>query len=163
MTKNKSIFSFLAQTLILFAVTILLLMLLAYFVGDGAKELSPLYQMGSKGLASATMLQFLLSSAVINLLKDFFFSVKVFKKLMTLWRTVFMLFGALVVSVVFILLFHWFPLKDGFAWAAFFICFGGSCFFASLFMILKTKLESNHYDELLSNYKEQHEGDSKNE
>lgn len=161
--KNNSKYGFVAQTLILFAVNILMLMLLAHFVGDGARTISPLYRMGSGGLATATMLQFLLSSAVIIALKNFIYSERYFKKLMTLWRTVIMLFGVLVISILFILIFHWFPLDAGFAWAGFFICFGGSFIAASLFMIVKTKLESRRYDELLSDYKDQHGGDSENE
>lgn len=163
MNKRSSFFSFAAQSLILFAVTILLLMLLAYFVGDEAKEFSPLYQMGSKGLASVTILQFLLTSTVINAIKEFFFSDRVFKRLMALWRAVFMLFSVLVASVIFIIIFHWFPLNFGLAWISFLICFGGSCIFASIIMIIKTKMEGNRYDELLGKYKEQHKGDSNNE
>jgi hypothetical protein len=161
MNKNTTKYSFAAQTLILFAVTVLILMLLARLVGDGAKEISPLYQLGSKGLASVTLLQFLFSSAVITALKEFFYSDQFFKKLMTLWRTIFMLFGVLAVSVLFIIIFQWFPLNNWAAWAGFLIFFGGSCFTASIFMIIKTKLESKRYDELLSVYKEQHESDNK--
>jgi hypothetical protein len=161
--KNNTKYSYVAQTLTLFAVTLLMLMLLAKFVGDGAKTFSPLYQMGSKGLATETMLQFLLSSAIIVALKNFIYTDRVFKNLMALWRTVLMLFSVLIISILFILTFHWFPLNFGPAWAGFLICFGGSCTLASLFMIIKTKLESRRYNELLTSYKEQHEGDGKNE
>jgi hypothetical protein len=160
--KNNTKSSYVAQTLILFSVNILMLMLLAMLVGDGAKEVSPLYQMGSKGLATETMLQFLLSSALIIALKNFFFSEKIFKNLMALWRTVLILFSVFVMSVLFIIIFRWFPLDDYLAWAGFLICFGGSCTLASLFMIIKTKWESRRYNELLSVYKEQHEGDNDN-
>lgn len=156
---NNKKYGFVAQTLILFSVNILTLMLLAGLFGNGAKTISPLYQMGSKGLATSTMLQFLLSSVTIVALKSLFYSERFFKKLMTLWRTVLMLFGVLVMSVLFILIFHWFPLDNNLAWAGFLICFGGSCTLASLFMIIRTKLESKRYDELLSNYKDQHGGD----
>jgi hypothetical protein len=162
-SKNNSKYGFVAQTLILFAVNILLLMLFAWFVGDGAKAISPLYQMGSEGLAITTMLQFLLSSAVITALKYFFFSDLFFKKLMALWRTILMMFSVLMVSILFIIIFHWFPLNYGYAWAAFLLCFGGSCTLTSLFMIVKTKLEGKRYDELLSDYKDQHGGDDENE
>lgn len=159
MSNNKSIFRFTAQALTLFAVNILLLMLLAAFVGDLAKEMSSIYQLGSKGLASETMLQFLLSSVTIIALKEFFYSEKIFKKLMTLWRTVLLLLCAMLVSILFIIIFRWFSLEDLYGWAGFFICYIGTCLLAILFMIVKTKLEGRKYKELLSSYKEQHEGE----
>lgn len=158
MSNNKSIFSFAAQVLTLFAVNILILMLLAAFVGDLAKGMSSIYQMGSKGLASETMLQFLLSSVIVIALKEFFYSERIFKKLVTLWRTVLMLLSVMLVSVLFIIIFRWFSLEDPYGWAGFFICYIGTCFLAILFMIVKTKLEGRKYKELLISYKEQHEG-----
>lgn len=163
MKKNNEKFGFVAQTLILFAVTVLLLMLLAAFFGDGAKEITPLFELGSEGLPTATMLQFLLNSVIVIALKEFYYSERLFKKLMVLWRTVLMLFSVLVESIILIMIFHWFPLDDGLAWAAFLICFGGSVLLSSSFMIIKTKLKSRQYDELLTIYKEQHEGDKENE
>lgn len=158
MTKwHKILQEFITQTLILFAISILLLTLLAALFGDSAKEISPLYQMGSEGLASTTILEFLLSSAVITALKEFFFSELVFKKLMTLWRTVFMLFSLLIASIIFIIAFGWFPLDYAMGWAGFLICFGGSCLVISVFLIIKTKMESRRYEVLLDDYKKKHQ------
>lgn len=161
--KHNSIFQFISQTLILFAVDILMLLVFANFFGEGARSMSSLYQLGSKGLATTTMLQFLLSAACVILLKEFFYSEKIFKKLLALWRTVLMLFSILAIHLIFILIFDWFTPDNVYAWAGFFICFGGGCVFGSLFMIIKTRLESRQYDELLSNYKNQKERDSEYE
>ncbi|NLC18943.1 MAG: hypothetical protein GX757_06920 [Clostridiales bacterium] len=154
--KNKEIFDFAAQTLILFAFTILILIFLASLFGEGAKELSPLFQLGSKGLASSTIMQFLLSSAIITALKKFFFSERIFKRMMTLWRTVFMLFSIFISSVIFIIIFNWFPLDYAMGWAGFIICFGGSCIIISAFLIIKNKIESRRYTALLDDYKRKH-------
>jgi predicted neutral ceramidase superfamily lipid hydrolase len=161
--KDNRGYGFIAQTLILFASSVLMMMLMAALFGDGAREISPLYQMGSKGLASTTILEFLLSSAIITALKELFFSEKIFKNLMTLWRTVLMLFSVLIVSILFIIVFKWFPLNFGLAWAGFLICFGGSCVAVSIFLIIKTRIESKRYEELLDDYKKQHENSSDKE
>lgn len=164
MEQNKnSIIGFIAQTLILFAVNIMALMLLAAFFGEGAKWISSLYQFGSKGLATSTMLQFLLSSASIIALKNIFFSEKLFKKMMALWRTVLMLFCVLLINILYIYIFDWFSFENGYAWAGFIICFAVGFLLSSIFMIIKTKLESSQYDELLTQYKNQREGDHDNE
>lgn len=155
--KDNRGYGFITQTMVLFAISILMMLLLAALFGDGAKEISPLYQMGSKGLASTTILEFLLSSAIITALKELFFSEKIFKNLMTLWRTVLMLFSVLIVSIIFIIVFKWFPLNFGLAWAGFLICFGGSCAAVSIFLIIKTRIDSKRYEELLDDYKKQHE------
>lgn len=154
--KNKEIFDFAAQTLILFAFSILIMVILASLYGESAKNMSPLFQLGSKGLASSTIMQFLLSSVIITALKKFFFSERIFKRLMTLWRTVLMLFGILVFSVIFIIIFNWFPLDYVMGWAGFIICFGGSCVIISAFLIIKTKIDSRRYKALLDDYKRKH-------
>lgn len=155
--KQSSIFIFISQTLMLFAVNILTLLALAALFGEGARGMSSIYQFGSKGLATSTILQFLLSSASIITLKNIYFSERLFRKIMALWRTVSLLFSILAIHILFIQIFHWFTPDNGYAWAGFFICFGGGCFFGSIFMIIKTKLESRQYDELLTHYKNNQE------
>jgi len=157
----KILHDVITNTLILFAISILTLILLAALFGDSAKEISPLYQMGSEGLASSTILEFLLSSAVIAVLKELYFSELIYKKLMTLWRTVLMLFSIIIASIIFIIVFEWFPPDYVMGWVGFFTCFGGSCLVISIFLIIKTKIESRRYEALLDDYKKQHKHDLK--
>ncbi len=157
--KHNAFFQFITWTLILFAANILMMMSIAALFGEQAEEMSTMFQFGSKGLASTTMLQFLLSAAVTVLLKNLFYSDLISKKMMALWRTIFMLLSILVVHIIFILLFDWFRYDNRLAWASFFICFGGGFLIGSSAMILKTKLDSRRYDELLNFYKEQREED----
>jgi hypothetical protein len=157
--KQNYIFQFITWTFLLFTADILMMIIIAALFGEQAKSMSTMFQFGSKGLASTTMLQFLLSACITVLLKDFFYNELIFKHMMALWRTIFMLLSILIVHIVFILVFGWFPYANKLAWTSFFICFGGSFVLCSLVMILKTKLESKHYDELLNSYKEQRKGD----
>jgi hypothetical protein len=136
---------------------ILMLMLIAALFGEKTREISTMFQFGSKGLASITLLQFLLSAASINLLMNLFFSERIFKHMMALWRTIAMLLSILILHIVFILLFGWFAYNNSLGWAGFFICFGGGFLIGSTVMIIKTKLDSKRYDELLHEYKEQRE------
>jgi hypothetical protein len=161
--QNLSKISFFSQVLILFSVNILFLCLTASVVGDDAGEISSMYQFGSKGLAITTILEFLLSSFVVISLKTLFFSDKLFKCMLTLWRTVLLLFSILVFMVLFIILFDWFPINSLYSWTGFFICFGGGFIISSAFMIIKTKMENSKYEEQLSHYKNQHGGKDDNE
>ena len=157
--KHNSFFQFIGWTFILFATDILMMMFIAALFGEMTKGISTMFQFGSKGLASTTMLQFLLSACVTVLLKNIFYSERISQHMMALWRTIFMLLSILIVHIVFILIFGWFHYDNKLAWAGFFICFGGGFLIGSSVMILKTKLESRHYDELLQFYKEQREED----
>ncbi|MFT4143877.1 MAG: hypothetical protein QM644_05425 [Mobilitalea sp.] len=161
--KNNAILSFLTQTLVLFAIDILLLILFAALFGEGARNVSTMYQFGSKGLATSTILQFFLSAATISLIQRIFFSEKIFKQLLVILRTTYMLICILITHIVYILLFQWFSYDDYYAWISFLTCFVGGFVLGLLFMLLKRRLENRKYDELLSNYKKQREGDTDNE
>jgi hypothetical protein len=156
--KNNDILSFLTQALVLFAIDILILILFSALFGEGARNASTIYQFGSKGLASSTLLQFFLSAATISLLQRTFFSEKIFKQLRVILRTTYMLICILLTHIAYILLFQWFYYDDYHAWISFITCFVGGFVLGLLFMLIKTKLENRQYDELLNNYKKQREG-----
>jgi hypothetical protein len=158
--RNQKKYNFIAQVLILFAVDVLFLILIASLFGDGAKEISNMYQFGSKGLATSTLLQFLLSSVFVIFFKSLFFSERIIKSMLTLWRAVLLLLSILLSMILFIIIFHWFPIDNFNAWTGFFVCFGGGFVVSTAYMIIKTKRDNRKYNELLSNYKNQHEGDS---
>jgi hypothetical protein len=155
--KGNIVFRILNQILITFSIDILILMVLATLIGDGARSMSTIYQLGSKGLASATIVQFLLSSVTIVALRNFFLSEKLFKKLKTLQRTILMVIGILLTHIVYIILFGWFALDNYLAWISFLVLFAGGFTLGVLLMLLKIKLDNRQYDELLSQYKEMHE------
>ena len=94
--------SFIRETMYIFAFDMLMLIVLAYFIGEEAREISTMFRLGSEGLALETMAQYFLSAAVIAGWKNFFFSRRIFKKMMVLWRTVGMVFAAAVSMVCFV-------------------------------------------------------------
>jgi uncharacterized membrane protein YfcA len=98
------------------------------------------------------------SSFIISILNQIFFSEKYFQKLMSVWRTVFLLCSIVVVMSGCIIVFRWFPATDIQGWIGFFLCFGGSSVISSFVMIFKAKLEERKYDRLLQVYKAKKEG-----
>ncbi|WP_395019007.1 hypothetical protein [Robinsoniella peoriensis] len=81
-------------------------------------------------------------------------SAKIFQNVMMLWRTVIMVVLSVLVILIFVICFGWFPLDFWPAWVGFFISFG-LCFLGStILMVIKTKLEQKKYDRLLKVYKE---------
>ncbi len=155
--KGNIVFRFLSQVLITFSLDIVVLMILAAFIGEEAKNMSTIYQLGSKGLASATLAQFFLSSVSITVLRNLFLSEQLFKKLNTLLRTICMVTCILLIHILYIILFGWFSLDNYLAWISFLVCFTGGFTLGLLIMLLKIKLDNRQYDELLSQYREMHE------
>ncbi len=154
---DNGVFKSINQVLILFSIDILILTLLSELVGNDAQSQSTIYQYGAGGLATTTILQFLLSSVTIVLLRLLFYSEKFFIKLNTLQRTILMLISILLTHILYIILFGWFSLNNYFAWIAFFVLFAGGFTLGLLIMVLKTRLNNSQYDKLLSKYKEMHE------
>jgi len=161
--KNSTVFTFITQVLMLFAVDILILMFFAALFGEAAREMSTMYQFGKNGLASSTMLQFLISSITVTSIKTLLFSDRVFKKMMALWRTVITLICILITHIFFIVAFGWFSFNNLLAWAGFLICFIGGFSLGLLWMLLKNRNENRRYDRLLSEYKDLHEEEEENE
>jgi fatty acid desaturase len=109
------------------------------------------------------MLQFFLSAATVSVIQLFFYSERIFKKLMTIWRATFMLLGILLTHIIYIVGFGWFSFRQFYAWLAFIMCLITGFFFGLLFIVIKTKIENRQYDRLLAKYKEQHEGENEHE
>lgn len=153
--------SFMKDTMIIFAVDILVLVILTFLFGEDAKEVSTMFRLGCEGLALETIVEYFFSAAVIAGWKSLFFSQKLFGNMMILWRTIGMLAAVVVSMVGFIAVCGWFPIDNVEGWIGFTVSFI-VCFCVSVgFMILKTHLQSRKYGELLKKYQnrkgEEHE------
>ena len=115
--------SFIRETMYIFAFDMLILIVLAYFIGEEAREISTMFRLGSEGLALETMVQYFLSAAVIAGWKNFFSSRRIFKKMMVLWRTVGMVFAVAVSMVCFVAVCGWFPIDSVEGWIGFVVSF----------------------------------------
>ena len=157
MEKRFTIFDFLSEAFNIFSVTIVFVTIVAMTSGSSAESISSMYQYGYKAIPTFTILQFLFTSFILETLKIFWYSERVFKNLMILWRTIFMLLSIIASMTVCIICFKWFPIDDLAAWGGFFISFG-ICFLMSLIvMVLKTRLESKKFEEGFRSYQKNHD------
>lgn len=145
--------NFFSQVLITFSIGILFLAVIGSIVGESAKEYSTMFELGKNGLTYSTIWQYLLISLVITTVKNIIFSQRLIKKMMTLWRAVLLLFCILVMCIIFIVIFGWFPVDNYQAWIGFLISFLSFFAIGTIFMILKTKSESRKYEKLFLEYK----------
>ena len=160
---KSSISEFLTQVFVIFSISVLFLLFVGSIVGDETKPFSTMFSLGSQGLATSTMLQFLLSSFLVVLIRYFFNSRRIFKNMTTLTRTVLMICCIFFMVIFFISVFHWFSFSNLYAWFSFIITFTLFVSGSMIFFLIKARLKSKEYEKLLMIYKQNHKGDDKNE
>ena len=157
MQKKKTIFDFLGQVFFLFGIMMLLLIVLCLIFGDGAKDISNMFSMGSFGLSIHTMLQFFAVSIITTGARFLFFNDAVLKKASITVRTACMLLTIVLTIIFFICKFAWFPINMWQPWVMFAVSFG-ICFGVSLFITyLKEKLDNRNMESALNKLKERME------
>lgn len=149
---NKGFFS---QLFVTFFVSILSLSLIGLAVGDGAKEYSTLFSLGSNGISFASIFQMLFYSILLSLLKNLIFSETVIKKMMAKWRAVLLVLGSFLLAVIFIFSFHWFPYNYYPAWIGFFASFTVGFLISLAIMLIKSQMDNRKYEDLLIRYKKE--------
>ena len=154
MEEKKTIFDYLAQVMILFGFTMLVLNIFCPVVGNAAKDVSSIFALGSQGISVGIALQFLCVSVLITAVRFVFFTDVIVKRMPIWLRTVCMLSFVIMIIAAFIILFHWFPVNMWKPWAMFFVCFGLS-FLGSFFVVtIKEKVENKRMEEALRRLKE---------
>lgn len=153
MEERKTIFDYLGQVFATFGITVMLLIILGHFFGEDAREISALFQLGSKGLSSEILLQFFVVAIATTVSRFLFFTDILIKQMHEVGRIIGMLTSIVVVIVGMTLVFDWFPIERWEAWAMFFLCFAG-CFVISITVTsVKEKMENQKMAEALEKLK----------
>ncbi len=155
MDKNFSALKFLSQVFIIYGATTLLLNIFCILFGEMSKEISTIFSLGSAGVSVATSLQFLLAVTVITALRVVFMTDILIKSLPLAARIVAMSSAAFAVTVLFILIFDWFPADMPLAWIMFVACFAISCAVSTAISVIAEKHENRRLEEALKRCKEE--------
>lgn len=155
MEKEKTIFDYLGQVLMIFGATMIILHIFSQLFGDGAKEVSTLFALGSEGLSTATALQFLLVSVLVVAYRFFFFTDRIIKNMSVAVRTGLMYVMIIFTIVIFNALFGWFPTDMWEAWLGFFVSFGVCSVVSTLTVLIKDKLENDKMQDALERLKQE--------
>ena len=155
MEDRKTLFDYAGQVFIIFGFSIVTLNLFCVLVGEYAQDVSSIYSMGNKGLSTATMMQFLGVSVCITGLRFLFFTDRIIRQMSITMRTVCMLLSIIVLIMVCVIMFGWFPIDMWQPWAGFLITFA-LCFAGSMCVTrFKEKSENRKMEEALQRLKEQ--------
>lgn len=154
MEKRKTVFDYLAQVMIVFGFTMLALNIFCIVLGNSAKDLSAMFELGNQGIPVGIAFQFLCVSALTICVKLVFFTDVLIKNMPIWLRTICMLATIVAIITVFSVLFHWFPVDMWQSWAAFLISFGLSFLGSYLVVVMKEKTENRKMEEALRRIKE---------
>lgn len=146
-----------AQVLIVFGFAMLTMNIFCLAFGNSAKGFSSMFALGNQGVPVKIAFQFLCISALITGVRLIFFTDIFIKKMPISLRTICMLTSVVIIIVIFVIAFHWFPANMWQPWAMFFICFGISFLGSYFVMIIREKVENERMEEALWRLKEKEE------
>lgn len=158
--KHFNFFNFWSQTFTIYGIQIFIVTVITYLSPAGDIPQTGILRLWPQGLASDSLMQFFISSFGVALLNTIFTTDLIFKKMLNLWRIIFMLASDILFVSFLIHLFDWFPAEQSayrFAWILFlinfFLLFGAGM----LIMVLRTRYENKKYDKILKTFKERKE------
>lgn len=151
--KKESVFSFFTKVFMTYGLTIFIINIMCLVVGEGAREYSTMFSLGSQGLSVATQMRFLALCFIITLLRFVFFTDAVIKNWHTPARVAAMFAALIAVMVAFIIIFRWFPVDDALAWLLFLVCFAVSTALSTVISLAKEKSENRKLEEALMRIK----------
>ncbi len=143
MEDRKTIYDYAAQTFFLFGITVAILSVITMIFGEQAGSVSTMFALGSSGIPLSTLLQYLLSSACITLLRFLFFTDTFLKERSVALRTILMVASVILLTGFLAYLFGWFPVNNPKCWLCFFLCFC-CCFIISTILSIRKEAADNH-------------------
>ncbi len=155
MEERKTLFDYLGQIFMIFGITVMVLNVFCLLFGESARELSTLFSLGNNGLSVATMVQFLLVSAIIVALRFLFFTDVIIKNMPVVGRTIGMVIIVLIIMSMCISLFGWFPVDMWQPWVMFFLCFSISFIISIVVTGMKERAENKKMEEALKRIKQE--------
>ncbi len=154
MEKKRTIFDLVGQIFAIFGFTTVFIMLFVFFFGENSRGYSSIFSLGKEGISLMTLIGFFLTSFGVVLLREFFFTDVFLKNLSITIRTVGMFVSVIVMIVVFVWIFDWFPMKHWLPWTMFLLCFMVCSLGGVLFSHLREKAENRKMQEALEHMKE---------
>ena len=154
MEKKPTILSFLSKVFMIFGITMLILNIFVCLFGEDAKNVSTIFSLGSDGLSIKTIFQFLLAVFVLVTVETIFMTEAVIKKMNIGLRTALTFLCIFAATVLFVVLFGWFPVDKAIPWILFIVCFALSAAISTFISVLSEKQENQKLEEALRKFKE---------
>ena len=135
-----------------FSVSIIILSITGYFFGKDMSTISPMCT--PTGVPYSTLFQFMVLSLIVGMINTLFDSPYFLKHLRFLYQIMLRLCLIVFITIIFIVVFDWFPLTSFEAWVGFIISFGVCFTFSWLGSLYFIRKKDQEYEKLLETYKE---------
>ncbi len=155
MIKRNTIFDFMTNVLMVFAISVISICIFTFLFGKDAEGVSSIFALGEKGIPLSTLIQFLVMAFIITMFRWIFFTDKLIKTLSLTIRTVLMFVMVVIMIVVFAAVFQWFPVNMVKPWMMFFICFAICATISVIISSIKEKKENEKLQEALECLKQE--------
>lgn len=152
MNRRHTFLDFLNQIFSLFGITVACLILFVVLFGEDASTVSTIFQLGSKGIAITTLLQYFLMSVMIIALRMVFFTDMFIKNASIAVRTVAMFVTIIMVIALFASIFGWFPVHMWQAWLAFLVCFSVCAAISFVISVIKERSDNKKLQDALNHF-----------
>ena len=121
-------------------------------VCDITKGYADLFSMGNAGMSMPILLELLLLAVVITLAQVAFLTDTWIMNMSMVLRNVLFFVSVLIVIILMIVAFNWFPVRDVTAWIGFIISYALSMFISAFITRLKERAENSKMQEALDKY-----------
>ena len=145
----KKVFELSKDVLFTFGILILIFTVLALAVGNKAADISTLFMYGDKAISLGIIFQLFGLSLCVNLLKSFFNSNFMIKRISRTIRHIILFILVFILLVGMILFFNWFISDDKLPWILTSVAFIISFTVSTVITELKQKSETNELQDAL--------------
>ncbi|SCX86318.1 hypothetical protein SAMN02910292_00295 [Lachnospiraceae bacterium XBB2008] len=152
MEEKKTVFYYLRQTFATYGFIVLAFIIMGIVIGEKTKGYADLFSMGNAGMSMPILLELLLLAVVITLAQVAFLTDTWIMNMSMVLRNVLFFVSVLIVIVLMIVAFNWFPIGDVTAWVGFIISYALSMFISALITRLKERAENSKMQEALDKY-----------
>ena len=152
MEEKKTIFNYISQVFATFGIIVLIFITLSIIIGESTKGYSTLFSMGKRGISIRTLGELLLLAIMITLAQVVFLTDRWIMNMTMIIRNLLFFTAVLIVIVIMIFAFKWFPIGDVTAWIGFIISYALSIIISTLVTKLKERTENSKMQEALDNY-----------
>ena len=152
MEEKKTVFFYIRQTFATYGFIVLAFIIMGIVIGEKTKGYADLFSMGNAGMSMPILLELLLLAVVITLAQVAFLTDTWIMNMSMVLRNVLFFVSVLIVIILMIVAFNWFPVRDVTAWIGFIISYALSMFISAFITRLKERAENSKMQEALDKY-----------
>ena len=152
MEEKKNVFTYIRQLFATYGIIVMIFVIFHILLGDFPEGYSTLFALGKEGITIPILCELFLLAGMITLAQVAFLTDRLIMNMTMLMRNVLFFVSVMIVMIVMIFSFKWFPTGDILAWTGFVVCYALSMLVSVLIVKLREKLENSKMQEALDKY-----------